>query len=145
MVYLIRVPPFANVSQPFRQLSSLFLRVHFTIGKPWHEKYLCCITGEITERLLIPPTLICVVDRGNKSQEEHSPRCRGNDARSSREEIKFPPLSCSRPRTTDSEFRFKGKHRSIDPIFRPRFSTEETVFSSRNNFRDYRSNRFDQF
>lgn len=89
--------------------------------------------------------LICVVDRGNKSQEEHSPRCRGNDARSSREEIKFPPLSCSRPRTTDSEFRFKGKHRSIDPIFRPRFSTEETVFSSRNNFRDYRSNRFDRF
>lgn len=105
MVYLIRVPPFANVSQPFRQLSSLFLRVHFTIGKPWHEKYLCCITGEITERLLISPTLICVVDRGNKSQEEHSPRCRGNDARSSREEIKFPPLSCSRASPSNDRFR----------------------------------------
>lgn len=42
----------------------LFLRVDFTIGKPWHEKYPHCITVEITERS--PPTLICATICGNK-------------------------------------------------------------------------------
>lgn len=54
------IPSFANVSQLFSTTVFPFLRVYFTIGKPRHEKYLCCIAGEITERLLIPPTLIRV-------------------------------------------------------------------------------------
>lgn len=47
------------MSQLFLTTVFPFLRVYFTIGKPRHEKYLC-IAGEITERLLIPPTLIRV-------------------------------------------------------------------------------------
>lgn len=105
------IPSFANVSQLFSTTVFPFLRVYFTIGKPRHEKYLCCIAGEITERLLIPPTLIRVTIVEIK--------VRGAFTAMSKKRCSIVPggnkissCSCASP-SNDCKFRFKG--RNIDP------------------------------